>query len=54
MSPEHSVNDATPCKAEQWLISVQHDSDDIERFNGKVARFAAGIADVSKMLDSAR
>ncbi len=40
-------------KAEQWLISVQHDSADIDRFNGNVARFAASIADVGKVLDSA-
>ncbi len=41
-------------KAEQWLISVQHDFDDIDRFNGNVARFAASIADPGKVLDSAR
>jgi len=41
-------------KAEQWLISIQHDSDDIDRFNGNVARFAACIADVGKVLDSAQ
>jgi glutamate-1-semialdehyde 2,1-aminomutase len=40
-------------KSEQWLISVQHDTTDIDRFNGNVARFAASIADVSKVLDSA-
>jgi glutamate-1-semialdehyde 2,1-aminomutase len=40
-------------KAEQWLISVQHDSADIDRFNGNVARFAASIAEVSEVLDSA-
>jgi len=40
-------------KAEQWLISVQHDASDIERFNGNVARFAASIAGVGKVLDSA-
>jgi glutamate-1-semialdehyde 2,1-aminomutase len=40
-------------KSEQWLISVQHDSADIDRFNGNVARFAASIADVGKVLDSA-
>jgi glutamate-1-semialdehyde 2,1-aminomutase len=40
-------------KAEQWLISVQHDSGDIDRFNANVARFAASIADVGKVLDSA-
>ena len=33
-------------KSEQWLISVQHDSADIDRFNGNVTRFAASIADV--------
>jgi len=41
-------------KAEQWLISVQHDSADIDRFNGNVARFAASIAGVGKVLDSAQ
>jgi glutamate-1-semialdehyde 2,1-aminomutase len=40
-------------KAEQWLISVQHDATDIERFNGNVARFAASIAGLGKVLDSA-
>ncbi|HYK31279.1 MAG TPA: aminotransferase class III-fold pyridoxal phosphate-dependent enzyme, partial [Streptosporangiaceae bacterium] len=40
-------------KAEQWLISVQHDSADIDRFNGNVARFAASIAEVGEVLDSA-
>jgi glutamate-1-semialdehyde 2,1-aminomutase len=40
-------------KSEQWLISVQHDSDDIDRFNGNVARFAASIAEVGEVLDSA-
>ncbi len=40
-------------KAEQWLISVQHDPADIDRFNSNVARFAASIADVGKVLDSA-
>jgi glutamate-1-semialdehyde 2,1-aminomutase len=39
-------------KAEQWLISVQHDFADIDRFNGNVARFAAGIAAVGEVLDS--
>ena len=41
-------------KAEQWLISVQHDTADIDRFNGNVARFAASIADVGEVLDSAQ
>ncbi len=40
-------------KSEQWLISVQHDTSDIDRFNGNVARFAASIADSGKVLDSA-
>ena len=40
-------------KAEQWLISVQHDAADIDRFNGNVARFAASIAGPGKVLDSA-
>jgi glutamate-1-semialdehyde 2,1-aminomutase len=40
-------------KAEQWLISVQHDNADIDRFNGNVSRFAASIAGVSEVLDSA-
>jgi glutamate-1-semialdehyde 2,1-aminomutase len=40
-------------KAEQWLISVQHDTADIDRFNGNVARFAATVADLGKVLDSA-
>jgi glutamate-1-semialdehyde 2,1-aminomutase len=40
-------------KSEQWLISVQHDPSDIDRFNGNVARFAASIADSGKVLDSA-
>jgi glutamate-1-semialdehyde 2,1-aminomutase len=40
-------------KSEQWLISVQHDTADIDRFNGNVARFAASIADPGKVLDSA-
>ena len=40
-------------KAEQWLISVQHDTGDIDRFNGNVARFAATIASAPKVLDSA-
>jgi len=40
-------------KAEQWLISVQHDSADIDRFNGNVARFAASVAEVGEVLDSA-
>ncbi len=41
-------------KAEQWLISVQHDTADIDRFNGNVARFAARIAEVGQVLDSAQ
>jgi glutamate-1-semialdehyde 2,1-aminomutase len=40
-------------KAEQWLISVQHDAADIDRFNGNVSRFAASVADVDEVLDSA-
>jgi glutamate-1-semialdehyde 2,1-aminomutase len=40
-------------KAEQWLISVQHDATDIDRFNGNVARFAASIAGAGEVLDSA-
>jgi len=30
-------------KSEQWLISVQHDESDIERFNRNVTRFASSI-----------
>ena len=30
-------------KTEQWLISVQHDEGDIERFNRNVMRFASSI-----------
>jgi glutamate-1-semialdehyde 2,1-aminomutase len=30
-------------KSEQWLISVQHDEQDIERFNRNVMRFSACI-----------
>lgn len=41
-------------RAEQWLISVQHDAADIDRFNGNIARFAASIAEVSEVLDSAQ
>ncbi len=41
-------------KSEQWLISVQHDTADIDRFNGNVARFAESIANVDKVLDSGR
>jgi glutamate-1-semialdehyde 2,1-aminomutase len=40
-------------KAEQWLISVQHDTADIDRFNGNVSRFAASIAGLGEVLDSA-
>jgi glutamate-1-semialdehyde 2,1-aminomutase len=39
-------------KAEQWLISVQHDTADIDRFNANVASFAASIADLGEALDS--
>ena len=31
-------------KSEQWLISVQHDEGDIDRFNRNVMRFASSIA----------
>ena len=31
-------------KAEQWLISVQHDERDIDRFNRNVMRFASSVA----------
>ncbi len=31
-------------KSEQWLISVQHDENDIARFNRNVDRFASSIA----------
>ncbi|MGI9008143.1 MAG: aspartate aminotransferase family protein [Streptosporangiaceae bacterium] len=31
-------------KAEQWLISVQHDEADIDRFNRNVMKFAASVA----------
>jgi glutamate-1-semialdehyde 2,1-aminomutase len=31
-------------KAEQWLISVQHDEADIERFSRNVMRFASSVA----------
>ena len=33
-------------KSEQWLISVQHDEADIDRFVGNVATFAASMAGV--------
>ena len=32
-------------KIEQWLISVQHDESDIERFVGNFATFAAAVRD---------
>jgi glutamate-1-semialdehyde 2,1-aminomutase len=31
-------------KSEQWLISVQHDTDDIDRFNANVMTFATSVA----------
>jgi glutamate-1-semialdehyde 2,1-aminomutase len=31
-------------KSEQWLISVQHDADDIDRFNRNVVTFASRVA----------
>jgi glutamate-1-semialdehyde 2,1-aminomutase len=37
-------------KTEQWLISVQHEQDDIDRFTANVARFAAAIAGERTML----
>jgi glutamate-1-semialdehyde 2,1-aminomutase len=40
-------------KAEQWLISVQHAEDDIDRFNTNVGRFAATVSTAENMLDSA-
>jgi glutamate-1-semialdehyde 2,1-aminomutase len=40
-------------KAEQWLISVQHDESDIARFNRNVWRFASSITSTGMMLDSA-
>ena len=30
-------------KTEQWLISVQHDEADVERFVGNFERFAAAV-----------
>jgi len=36
-------------KSEQWLISVQHDEADIDRFTGNVATFAASVAGVSSV-----
>ncbi|MHB1430907.1 MAG: aspartate aminotransferase family protein [Streptosporangiaceae bacterium] len=40
-------------KAEQWLISVQHDQADIERFTANAMRFAARLRTTAEMLDSA-
>ena len=31
-------------KVEQWLLSVQHDSDDVDRFAANFARFAEAVA----------
>ncbi len=31
-------------KVEQWLLSVQHDRDDVERFAANFARLAAAVA----------
>ena len=31
-------------KVEQWLLSVQHDRDDVDRFAANFARFAAAVA----------
>ncbi len=31
-------------KVEQWLLSVQHDRDDVERFSANFARFAAAVS----------
>jgi glutamate-1-semialdehyde 2,1-aminomutase len=28
---------------EQWLLSVQHDHDDVDRFAANFARFAAAV-----------
>jgi len=40
-------------KAEQWLISVQHDERDITRFNRNVLQFASCIGSEGNLLDSA-
>jgi glutamate-1-semialdehyde 2,1-aminomutase len=34
-------------KSEQWLISVQHDEADIDRFIGNVARFTSSVAGIA-------
>jgi len=39
-------------KAEQWLISVQHDRDDIDRFNRNVAVFAATLSGAPAVVSS--
>ena len=31
-------------KVEQWLLSVQHDRDDVDRFAANFARFAEAVA----------
>ncbi len=37
-------------KSEQWLISVQHEQSDIDRFNANAARFAASIGTAPAVL----
>jgi glutamate-1-semialdehyde 2,1-aminomutase len=39
-------------KAEQWLISVQHDQGDIDRFNHNVVAFAATLSGVRAVVSS--
>ncbi|HWF80798.1 MAG TPA: hypothetical protein VN695_09450 [Streptosporangiaceae bacterium] len=41
-------------KSEHWLLSVPHDCADVDRFNSNVARLAARVAEVGKVLDSAQ
>jgi glutamate-1-semialdehyde 2,1-aminomutase len=31
-------------KVEQWLLSVQHDTDDVDRFAANFARFAEAVS----------
>src|SRR5215469_9385968 len=40
-------------KSEQWLISVQHDEQDIGRFNRNVMRFGACVGSEAKLLNYA-
>jgi glutamate-1-semialdehyde 2,1-aminomutase len=39
-------------KSEQWLISVQHDEQDIDRFNRNVLQFGACVGPEAELLDS--